>query len=457
MRAVAHQRLVMMILQLILMFGSSTTLFAATLVAGPMPGASFHHEVYIWLQTSASAKVVLKYWKEGKPLETQESPVYVTTKDNDFIAKIQLEGLSEHQHYQYQVLIDGQLVEMPIDLKFQTQKIWQRISHADDFTMLVGSCAFINDHPQDNYGGEYEIFDQMASEKANLMLWLGDYIYLRPEDWMSKTGIMRRYQKTRSHPSLKKFTSSTHHFAIWDDHDYGPNDANHAFALKDASLAAFKENWVNYSYGFDQLPGIFGHFSWEDVDFFLLDNRTYRGASSTLLPDQPYLGDEQLKWLLDALMMSRAPFKIIVSGSQVLNPYQRFENYSLHHKEHRALIQGIKQRKIEGVMFLSGDRHHTELIAHQEDPHFYPLYDFTSSPLTSKPSSMSAQEEGVNAMRIPNTFVTGKRNYGKLSFTGLPEDRTLHISTHGVNGEKLWDYTIKAKDLKIPAEFGKKK
>ena len=30
------------------------------------------------------------------------------------------------------------------------------------------------------------------------------------------------------------------------------------------------------SYGLPELPGVFGQFTWGDVDFFLTDNRYYR-------------------------------------------------------------------------------------------------------------------------------------------------------------------------------------
>lgn len=430
---------------------------SSMLVAGPMVGSSFHHEVLIWLQAQVGSKIHLRYWQDGENWQVFESESYEAQAQNYGIVHVHLSGLKENQSYRYQVWINGELIHTDMALKFQTQKIWFRYGQPNDFSMLIGSCAFINELPEDTYGGQTEIFDQMAKSDVDLMLWLGDYIYLRPEDWMSMKGMMNRYLKTRTHPALKQLTSRFHHFAIWDDHDFGPNDANRSFSLKKEALEAFKLNWANPSYGLPELPGIFGHFSWSDVDFFLLDNRSYRATSLKQTPDAPYLGDQQVNWLLDALANSRAPFKIIASGSQVLNPYQRFENASLHPTEINALIDGIKLRKIEGVLFLSGDRHHTELIVKADDPHFYPLYDFTSSPLTSGPSASSAKEEQHNPYRVDGTFVTGKRNYGKISVSGAYGHRKMKLETFGVDGALIWEKEILAQDLKIPAEFGKKK
>lgn len=37
---------------------------------------------------------------------------------------------------------------------------------------------------------------------------------------------------SRSVAELQPFLASTHHYAIWDDHDYGPNDSDRGFYNK---------------------------------------------------------------------------------------------------------------------------------------------------------------------------------------------------------------------------------
>ena len=57
------------------------------------------------------------------------------------------------------------------------------------FSFVTGSCAFINeakyDRPGKPYGGGYEIFESMAADDPDMMLWLGDNIYLREVDFQS--------------------------------------------------------------------------------------------------------------------------------------------------------------------------------------------------------------------------------------------------------------------------------
>ena len=97
-----------------------------------------------------------------------------------------------------------------------------------DFRFVIGSCAYINDPPYDRpgepYGGEYEIFEQIAAQRPDFMIWLGDNVYLREPDWNSEAGILYRYTHTRSLPQLQKLLRICPHYAIWDDHDFGPND-----------------------------------------------------------------------------------------------------------------------------------------------------------------------------------------------------------------------------------------
>ena len=59
-----------------------------------------------------------------------------------------------------------------------------------------------------------------------------------------------------------------------------------------------------------------------DVDFFLTDSRTSRSVSNGT-----YLGEKQTAQLKRNLKSSKAIFKIIVSGSQVINPLSDHESY----------------------------------------------------------------------------------------------------------------------------------
>ena len=72
------------------------------------------------------------------------------------------------------------------------------------------------------------------------MLWLGDNTYYR-EPVFSASGMNYRYSHTREIPELQELLSSTHNYAIWDDHDYfGPNDADRSYKMRNEALEVFK-------------------------------------------------------------------------------------------------------------------------------------------------------------------------------------------------------------------------
>jgi hypothetical protein len=107
-------------------------------------------------------------------------------------------------------------------------------------------------------------------------------------------------------------------------------------------------------------------------------------------------------------------------------------------------INGPIKNKIEGVVFLTGDRHHSEIIKKERNG-TYPLLDITASPLTSGLSKFTGKEKNHPSRIIGIDHTT---NYGKISFTGTFKDRKMKIEFIGPGGESLTVYEIDAKDLK---------
>ena len=155
------------------------------------------------------------------------------------------------------------------------------------------------------------------------------------------------------------------------------------------------------------------------------------------------LGKAQLEWLKNSLSYSNASFKVVVIGGQVLTTAKRYETYVNYgfHEERQEIIDYIQQEGIKNVVFLDGDRHHTEFSKLEQDK--YPtIYDLTISPLTSHHSSTNPEEE-KNLNRVPNTFI-GQRNFGHLSFSGKYEERVMKIQVFDSDGKELWTKEVKS-------------
>ena len=184
---------------------------------------------------------------------------------------------------------------------FKTQTHWQFRSDPPALRIAVGSCNYLNDGKYDRpgkpYGGGEEIFDAIAAASPDLMLWLGDNIYLRdPQMDEPGEGINRRYRYYRSHTSLKKLLQAAPHIAIWDDHDFGPDDSDASFVNRPWTLEMFRRYWPLPSTRL--LPdALYGMVTQGDVDIFMLDDRSYRYPNRW--PDSPekaMYGPAQMQW-----------------------------------------------------------------------------------------------------------------------------------------------------------------
>lgn len=424
------------------------------LQSGPMPTYSEMREVGIWLQTKTAADVFISYYPVknvladslGVPkLRKKYTTAVVQTKaDNAYTAHLVADRVEPGYLYAYEVSVNGVTLEFPYPLTFQSQALWQYRTDPPPFRMAVGSCSYINepeyDRPGRGYGGEYDIFTSINTAAPDAMLWLGDNVYLREVDWYSTTGIQKRYTHTRSTEEMQPLLANTHHFAIWDDHDYGPNDSDRSFIHKDKTREAFTNFWGNPTYGVPGAPeGITSQFQWNDVQFFLMDNRWFRTPNDCKTCEKVYFGKAQIDWLIEAMVGSKAAFKVIATGGQVLSTAKVYENYAKLNLEERAyLLRRINEEGIKNVVFLTGDRHHTEL-SKLVNPAGNTLYDWTVSPLTS--GYGPRQEENLN--RVAGTLVT-ERNFGTLDFSGPRKNRVLTMTIWDKDGKEIWTRRVEA-------------
>ncbi|MFN3876378.1 MAG: alkaline phosphatase D family protein [Flavobacteriales bacterium] len=250
------------------------------------------------------------------------------------------------------------------------------------------------------------------------------------------SGYLHRYTHTRSMPELQPLLRTASHYAIWDDHDFGPNDADGSWIHADLALECFDLFWPNPTCGAPGVKGAITAFSYGDVDFFLLDDRTYRTRAGLKTAPAAMLGAAQLDWLIRALKYSDAPFKLVAVGSQVLNSAAVHETYATLPQERAELLRRIEEEGIAGVVFLTGDRHHTVLSALQlKDGRT--LYDLTSSPLTS---GVHGPKED-NAHRVEGTLVE-QRGFATLSFTGKRKERVMTMRAHDAEGRVLWERVV---------------
>lgn len=447
-------------LLLLVFLGLSAQVLAQSvqpIVSGPMIGHTELRSSKIWVELAPEVKDVrLVFHEAAQPSKKGNGYKLASTNPYFNTVVFELNDLRPGTEYVYQLV--GANNKVMASGKLKTQQLWQWRSAAPDFSFLTGSCAYFNENPYDRpgrpYGGDSSIFTTMAKEKADFMLWLGDNWYTREVDYFSGWGLYKRAATDRKIPVLQDFWKAMPHYAIWDDHDYGWNDGDASYPFKNDSRNSFRSYWANPSYGVKD-DAIYTKFTWNDVDVFLLDDRWYRSNDNMKdsingkpNPDKQMFGKEQIQWLKNALLQSNANgninFRVIATGSQVLNPNSPFDCFRRFPAEYNDFLNFLSENKINGVVFFTGDRHHSEIIKLDRKDN-YPLYDITSSPLTSGTHSFGGPEKD-NPARVVG--VDKLQNYARVSFTGKGQDRKMEVAYLGVKGELINSWSVTAKDLK---------
>ncbi|MEO8066155.1 MAG: alkaline phosphatase D family protein [Flavobacteriales bacterium] len=398
----------------------------------------------VWVQCASDCNAYVAYSDSS---DVKDVPHFVRTStaapNEAHVSIFHLTDLMPGHAYRYNVFSDSvgpTSTFQPRPYRFTTQPLWQWRTDPPDFTVALGSCAYVNeaafDRPGNAYGGDYRIFNSIVDKSPELMLWLGDNVYLREADLDSRSGMLHRYGHTRSLPEMQRLLSSASNYAIWDDHDFGPNDGDRSFVLAATSREIFRLFWPNPTVEQDGVGGMGTQFSYGDVDFFLLDDRSFRTRSDLKTGPITLLGQPQIDRLIEGLKFSKAPFKVVAIGGQFLSTAAVYENYVNYAAERTSIIDRIQQEGIRGVLFVSGDRHFTEL-SELALPDGNMIRDLTVSPLTS--TAYDPKEE--NTLRVEGTRV-GRRNFATLTFSGKRDARSMLIRVFDSDGKQLWERSL---------------
>ncbi|MSR60623.1 MAG: alkaline phosphatase family protein [Planctomycetaceae bacterium] len=302
------------------------------------------------------------------------------------------------------------------------------------------------------------IWDAVVEQRPDLFLFLGDNIYADTEDM---SVMQAKYAQLGAQPGYQKLWKSCPVLATWDDHDYGVNDGGAWYPKKVESQQIMLD--------FFQVPkdsmrrkrqGVYGTFVFgppgKRVQVILLDTRYFKSRHTkdtrpedekkklNLVgwyvpnrdPETTILGAEQWKWL-EAQLKEPAEVRIIASSIQVIADEKGMESWGNFPHERQRLYDLIGKTKAQGVLFLSGDVHFTEISASKDGP--YPLYDFTSSSLSE---GVPEWASAVNRFRV-SARAYALPTFGLVEIDWEQTRPTLTLRAHGEKGELAFENQVK--------------
>ena len=238
---------------------------------------------------------------------------------------------------------------------------------------MFGSCAH-EDKPQ-------PMLEVAAKWQPDVFVFLGDNIY---GDTRDMSVLEAKYEKLAGKPGFQRLQEESVVYAVWDDHDYGENDAGRHYPMKRESRDIFMDFWnVPLDSERRKHPGIYGveYFEKEGfrVQFILLDTRTFRDElrhrtesdtayKNDYVPyetsDSTFLGEAQWSWL-ESVLKEPADLRVVATSNQFSHTYNGWESWTNVPHERQRFIDLIRSTRAEHLVFISGDVHWGE-ISRQE-------------------------------------------------------------------------------------------
>ena len=408
------------------------------LMQGPILGWCSPTGAAVWTRCSGPWPVCIEYDLDPAFSSPRRTVPLVARAQDDHVQTHVLEGLEPGRTYAYRVRVNDTL--NPEDQGFKPYSLNTAPAGPARFRLAFGSCARRARYPVQ------PIWRAIEQAQPDLFLWAGDAIYA---DSLDPAILAEEYRRQRDLPEIRRFMATTPQFCIWDDHDYGLNDQDRRHPGKLAALEIFRRYWPNPAAGLPETPGAFFRWSHGGVDIFCLDVRYYRDPNEE--PDRPgktMLGAAQRQWLLDGLKSSRAPFKVLVSGSGWNDGKpEGADSWSSFTHERDALLDAVMAQGISGVILLSGDTHFGEMnCLPWSERGGYDLYEFVSSPLAQDTVELYLTDRPV--LRLRQAF-SRDVNFGVLDFDLTATDPTVSFELRDEGGQAAWPAVrLRASELK---------
>ena len=262
------------------------------------------------------------------------------------VAKVTLSGLQPSTLYFYGVEVNG-VLQTNGRGKFKTAP---EPMTPKSFTAGWSSCC--------GRGSENSsIFTTIKDQNLDFFCHLGD-LYYHDISSNDKWAFHSNLDKVFRSPNQAAFYANTPVAYMWDDHDFGANNADGTSASRPAALTVYRERVPHYPLSNSSGP-VYQAFTYGRVRFILTDLRS--SSSKTSNSDdsnKSKMGAEQKAWFFNELARPE-PFKIWCSTHPFLHPKESGDDsWGGYTTERKSISAEIKRLGLEGKMaIISGDMH----------------------------------------------------------------------------------------------------
>jgi hypothetical protein len=257
--------------------------------------------------------------------------------------RFRLRGLRPGARYSYAVVRDGR-DDGSGRGRFRTMP-----EGPASFTVAVSSCA--------RSGSNGAVFDAIREEDPLMFLHLGDLFYANIER-DDPDAFRRAYDRALSRPAQANLVRATSTAYIWDDHDFGGNDADGSSPSRPAASRVYRELVPSHPMALEgpEAPPAQA-FTIGRVRFLVTDTRSARGGRGDA---RTLLGEAQRQWFARELAAAhRYALVVWVSPvSWVGSPDPASDGWAGAERERREIADLIAQSGVgDNLVLLSGDTH----------------------------------------------------------------------------------------------------
>lgn len=373
------------------------------------------------------ARRPLRYFIYKDDRQLQEIAPYKVTHPtlNSKIDKVFVKGLQINVEYQLRIYEENRLVDVRYFKSISSQKKQNRLA------ML--SCM-------DDQLHQPSMWQSLYQSQPDLILFIGDSVYADSDGPANPFHLWRRFAASRFTLDIFKWKRLIPVLSIWDDHDFGANNAGINYPFIKETQHNFRSFYAQDYYTSPNLmqgPGIAKAFKLGETQFLLLDGRSFRQNPGSNL-EHSMFGKDQEYWCYQ--MIQRHPgTTMLINGSQWFPNSGVGESFNHDHNiNFIKFLQNLKTLK-KKIIFGSGDVHFSEIIKIPDHILGFQTYEITSSSMHSQ-NIIGAPQYFNSENSILSTW---KHNYKLLEFQNhlqrtLVQTQSIGSSHNQIYSHKFW-------------------